>query len=110
IQYRKYKILLMGDATMNNESILMQKYNLYNVDVLKVGHHGSKTSTSEALLQATKPKIALISVGNNNRYGLPNKLVINKLQSLGAKILQTHTDGEVSILFRDNILLQTHTD
>ncbi|MDW8551746.1 DNA internalization-related competence protein ComEC/Rec2 [Staphylococcus nepalensis] len=110
IQYRKYKILLMGDATMNNESILMQKYNLYNVDVLKVGHHGSKTSTSEALLQATKPKIALISAGNNNRYGLPNKLVINKLQSLGAKILQTHTDGEVSILFRDNILLQTHTD
>ncbi|PTF33087.1 MBL fold metallo-hydrolase, partial [Staphylococcus cohnii] len=58
IQYKSYKILLMGDATNNNEENLIHKYHLYNVDILKVGHHGSRTSTSNNLLKAIRPKIA----------------------------------------------------
>ncbi|PTF61106.1 hypothetical protein BUY34_12710 [Staphylococcus cohnii] len=93
----------MGDATNNNEENLIHKYHLYNVDILKVGHHGSRTSTSNNLLKAIRPKIALISVGEKNKYRLPNPQIINRLKSFEIKIFQTNINGEVNILFKNQI-------
>ena len=53
----------MGDATVNNEDILMKRYNLPKIDILKVGHHGSRTSSSELFIKDIEPKISLISSG-----------------------------------------------
>ena len=103
IQYKSYKILLMGDATNNNEGNLIRKYHLYDIDILKVGHHGSRTSTSNILLKKIRPKIALISVGEKNKYRLPNPQIINRLKSFDIKIFQTNINGEVNILFKNQI-------
>ena len=94
-QYQNYKILLMADATTRNESEIIQKYNLKNIDILKIGHHGSDTSTSKEFIEATNPKISLISVGKNNRYGHPKKEVLNRLQN--SKVYRTDLMGSVLI-------------
>src|SRR5699024_12706757 len=103
-QYKSYKILLMENATNNNEEKLIHKYHLYNIDILKVGHHGSRTSTSNNLLKAIRPKIALISVGEKNKYRLPNPQIINRLKSFDIKIFKTNFNGEVSILDRKRVM------
>ncbi|SUM03444.1 DNA internalization-related competence protein ComEC/Rec2 [Staphylococcus devriesei] len=97
IDYLKYKILLMGDATKNNENILIQKYNLPKIDILKVGHHGSKTSSSEQFLNIIRPSISIISSGKHNKYPLPNEETIEKLKSFNSKIYNTQNDGEITI-------------
>ena len=68
-----HKFLFMGDAGVEVEEDLIQKYNLSDIDVLKVGHHGSKTSSSKLFIDEINPKYSIISVGKNNRYGHPNK-------------------------------------
>jgi maltose-binding protein MalE len=75
---------------------ILDKYNLSNVDVLKVGHHGSKTSSSKEFINVINPKYSIISVGKNNRYGHPNKEVLNNLSD--SKIYRTDQDG--SIMFK----------
>ncbi|WP_311764863.1 ComEC/Rec2 family competence protein [Paenibacillus agricola] len=72
-----------------------------SVDVLKVAHHGSKTSTSNTWLQAYQPKLAVISAGANNTYGHPHPLVVERLQQHGAQILRTDQMGEVQMIVRD---------
>ncbi len=91
-----YSFLFMGDAGSNVEKNLLQKYNLNNIDVLKVGHHGSKTSSSKLFINKINPKYSLISVGKNNRYSHPNKETLNNLES--SKIYRTDLNG--SILFK----------
>ncbi|WP_126123825.1 ComEC/Rec2 family competence protein, partial [Staphylococcus epidermidis] len=86
IQYNDINILLMGDATVNNEDILMKRYNLPKIDILKVGHHGSRTSSSELFIKDIEPKISLISSGKNNKYHLPNLDVIQRLKYYGSKV------------------------
>ncbi|RIM81593.1 ComEC/Rec2 family competence protein, partial [Staphylococcus xylosus] len=90
IEYNKIKMLFMGDASINNEQILLRNFELPKIDILKVGHHGSKTSTSNEFIQKIQPKICLVSVGKTNRYHLPNKEIITKLKSLGAKVFQSN--------------------
>lgn len=107
IQYNSYKILLMGDATNHNEEKLIHKYHLSNVNILKIGHHGSRTSTSNSLLQSIRPKIALISVGEKNKYGLPNRQIIDRLRYNNIKVFQTNVNGEVNILFKDQIEIKS---
>ncbi|WP_259337868.1 DNA internalization-related competence protein ComEC/Rec2 [Staphylococcus devriesei] len=97
IDYLKYKILLMVDATKNNENILIQKYNLPKIDILKVGHHGSKTSSSEQFLNIIRPSISIISSGKHNKYHLPNEETIEKLKSFNSKNYNTQNDGEITI-------------
>ncbi|MGZ2415907.1 competence protein ComEC [Staphylococcus caledonicus] len=97
IDYLKYKLLLMGDATKNNENILIHKYNLPKIDILKVGHHGSKTSSSEQFLNIIRPSISVISSGKHNKYHLPNEETIEKLKSFNSKIYNTQNDGEITI-------------
>ena len=60
-------------------------------------HHGSKTSSTEEFIKAVNPEIALIGVGENNKFGHPNKDVISKLENYGAKIYRTDNNGEISI-------------
>ena len=91
-----YKFMFMGDAGVDKEKDILDKYNLSNVDVLKVGHHGSKTSSSKEFIDEINPKYGVISVGKNNRYGHPNKEVLNNLEN--SKIYRTDQDG--SIMFK----------
>ena len=66
-----YKFMFMGDAGIDKEKDILEEYNISNIDVLKVGHHGSKTSSSEDFINEMSPKYSIISVGKNNRYGHP---------------------------------------
>ena len=75
-----YSFLFMGDASIKSEDILLNKYNISNIDILKVGHHGSKTSSSKNFIDEINPKYSIISVGKKNRYGHPNVSVLNTLE------------------------------
>ena len=79
-----------------NDSHHIEKYNLKYIDVLKVGHHGSKTSSSKTFIDEINPKYSVISVGKNNRYGHPNKEVLDNLEY--SMIYRTDQDG--SIMFK----------
>ena len=97
-----YKFMFMGDAGIEKEKCILNKYNLANIDVLKVGHHGSKTSSSKEFIDEIKPKYAIISVGKNNRYGHPNKEVLNNLDN--SKIYRTDQDGSIMLKIKNNKL------
>ena len=88
-----YKFMFMGDASITTEKEILDKYNLPDIDVLKVGHHGSNTSSSEEFIAEIKPKYSVISVGKNNRYGHPNKEVLDNLGE--SKIYRTDQDGSI---------------
>ncbi len=90
------KFLFMGDAGIKIEQELIRRYgNLLDVDVLIVGHHGSKSSTSQELLDAARPTYAVISSGADNRYGHPHKLVLERLEEQGVMTLRTDKLGNV---------------
>ena len=97
-----YKFMFMGDAGVEKEKDLLNKYNLSNVDVLKVGHHGSKTSSSKEFINVINPKYSIISVEKNNRYGHPNKEALNNLE--GSKIYRTDEDGSIMFKIKNNEL------
>jgi competence protein ComEC len=92
----------MGDAGVEVEEDLIEKYNLKNIDILKVGHHGSKTSSSKSFINEIKPNYSIISVGKNNRYGHPNKEVLNNLEQ--SKIYRTDQEGSIMFKFKNNKL------
>ncbi len=92
----------MGDAGIDKEKDIIEKYNLSNIDILKVGHHGSKTSSSEYFIDEIKPKYSIISVGKNNRYGHPNKEVLNNLEN--TKIYRTDKNGSIMFKIKNNKL------
>lgn len=90
-----YKFLFMGDASIKTEEYLLNNYILPNVDILKVGHHGSYTSTSTDFINVIKPKYSVISVGENNMYKHPNKSVLDILDN--TKLLRTDVDGTIEV-------------
>jgi competence protein ComEC len=92
----KASALFTGDAPLSVEKYLINNYRKYlDVDVLKLGHHGSRTSTSELFLRATTPELALISAGRDNSYGHPHKEVTDLLTRLGISSFSTQTEGTV---------------
>ena len=97
-----YMFMFMGDAGVEKEKDILDKYNLSNIDVLKVGHHGSKTSSSKEFINEINPKYSIISVGKNNRYGHPNKEVLNNLEN--TKIYRTDQDGSIMFKIKNNKL------
>jgi len=101
-ELNNYKFLLMGDAGVEVEQDLIEKYNLQDIDVLKVGHHGSKTSSSDEFVNEVNPKYSVISVGKNNRYGHPNNEVLNNLKD--SKIYRTDIDGSIVFEIKNNKL------
>lgn len=90
-------ILLTGDAEASAETEMISAGDDLRADVLKVGHHGSKTSSSEEFLDAVNPDYAVISVGAGNTYGHPHASVLRRLRDHGAKIFRTDENGDVTI-------------
>ena len=74
----------------------MQEYEDIGCDILKVGHHGSKTSTCDEFIKYLEPDVAIISCGENNRYGHPHKSVVQILQNNHVKIRRTDKEGTIS--------------
>ena len=91
-----YKFMFMGGAGVEKEKEILEKYNLSNIDVLKVGRHGSKTSRGRTFINKINPKYSIISAGKNNRYGHTNKEVLNDLKQ--SKVYRADQDG--SIMFK----------
>lgn len=89
------KFLFMGDATMKEEIDLINSGQDMNIDVLKLSHHGSKTSTSQLFLERTTPDIAFASMGYKNRYGHPHKEVLDRLGAI--PFYRTDTQGRIKI-------------
>ena len=92
----------MGDASSITEKEILSKYNLPYIDVLKVGHHGSKTSSSEEFINEINPKYSIISVDKNNRYGHPNKEALKTLDN--AKVYRTDQDESIMFKIKNNKL------
>lgn len=95
----KLNYLFMGDASIEVEKAFIDQYNQLDVDVLKVGHHGSKTSSSLSFIHQIRPLISVISSGRNNRYRHPHEEVIDILKKENSLILNTQTQGSISIYF-----------
>ena len=102
LKYNEIKFLFMGDASTIVEQDLLSKYNLKDIDFLKIGHHGSKTSSSKEFITKTNPKYSIISVGKNNSYGHPNKEVLENLKD--SKIYRTDQDGSIMFKIKNNKL------
>ena len=98
LHYGKFTMLFTGDAEAPVEDYLQQKYgSKLKADVLKVGHHGSKSSSIYKFISKVKPKYALISCGNKQIYNHPNKNVVGSLEHLGAKVLTTYDHGNLTV-------------
>lgn len=100
LRYGKREFLLPGDAEKQAENSILSENDasMIGADVLKVGHHGSKNSTTPEFLGAVHPSIAIISAGENNPYGHPSPELLARLQSVGAIILRTDRNGAVQVL------------
>ena len=88
----------MGDAGVKVEGDLVEKYNLKDIDVLKVGHHGSNIRSSKSFIDTIELKYSIISVGKNNRYGHVNKEVLDNINK--TKILRTDNDGTIEFIIK----------
>ncbi len=100
LNYQEHKFLFMGDASIERERDILDKYRLGNIEFLKVGHHGSNTSSDKMFLGSLNPRYSFISVGKNNRYGHPKKSVLDTLKN--SEIYRTDLDGSIEIKLSDN--------
>lgn len=98
VQYGMVRFLLVGDAESPEEAWVVARWgDSLHADVLKVGHHGSATSSSDAFLDAVRPRLALVSVGAHNRYGHPSADVLSRLARRRAMVLRTDLLGTVVV-------------
>lgn len=91
------KVLMTGDVEQAGEQEIMRQWNLPQIDLLKVAHHGSRTSSGEKWLQSIQPRMAVISVGRNNRFGHPSPEVLNRFKKRGVDIWRTDQDGAITV-------------
>ncbi len=97
VRYKDAAILLTGDAEMEAERGMVESGLELRSDVLKAGHHGSKSSSSEFFLKAVEPRIVVISVGARNSYGHPAPEVLERFEAIGARIYRTDRDGAIIV-------------
>lgn len=97
LTYKKNSFLFTGDASSESENDMLSANENLAADVLKVGHHGSSTATTKKFLDAVHPSYAVISVGKDNSYGLPDSEIIQRIQNSGIKLLRTDNNGTVVI-------------
>lgn len=95
LEYGENSFLFTGDLTVEGEEVLVKSGKDISAGILKVGHHGSKYSTSQAFLEKVKPREAVISVGAENRYGHPAGEVVDRLEADGVEIKRTDKAGDV---------------
>lgn len=113
LEYYNFSVLFTGDIEKVAEERILELYkntNNLKSNILKVAHHGSKTSTTEKFINLVTPKIALIGVGQNNTFGHPNSSVIERLNKYKCEIFRTDIDGEISIFVdkKGKIKINTH--
>ena len=105
LKLSNYKFIFMGDASIDVENKLIKTYSLNNIDVLKVGHHGSKTSSSKDFINYINPKYSIISVGKNNLFGHPNKEVLKVLEQ--SQVFRTDINGSIEFkITKENLLVK----
>lgn len=92
--------LFTGDLEEEGEELLASTYPYLRADVLKVAHHGSKTSSTAPFLRLIQPSIAIVSVGERNRYGHPDKEVIERFEKMGTEVWRTDKQGAISYVFK----------
>lgn len=95
LNINNYSFLFMGDAGVNKEKDILLDYKLNKIDFIKIGHHGSNTSTSKEFIEKISPRNSIISVGKNNKYGHPKQSVLDTLES--SKIYRTDLKGTIEI-------------
>lgn len=98
VRFGAFAALLTGDAPIEVEEAFATKVG--DVDVLKVGHHGSRTSTSDEFLSRVLPEVGIVSVGKRNRYGHPHPTVLERLKRFGVRVVRTDHEGTVTIRFK----------
>ncbi len=103
LTYGSQAFILTGDATIKVEQQLLIAKTLLSAQVLKAGHHGSKTSSSPAFIKAVSPIYAIISAGKNNRYGHPHQITLDNLKAAQAQILRTDEEGSIVCLSSQNV-------
>ena len=107
LNYKKFSMLFTGDIEEIAEEEILKIYkDELKSDILKVAHHGSKTSTSKDFLEIVSPQIALIGVGENNKFGHPNNVVLDRLKDINCKIYRTDKDGEITLKMNKNICIK----
>jgi competence protein ComEC len=92
----KVSFLFTGDAGIQAEEDLMQDGMNVQADILKVGHHGSRTASGQAFIDAVKPEVSIVSVGAGNKYGLPDEDALARIQAV-SKLYRTDSDGSVVV-------------
>lgn len=101
LHYKNFSMLFTGDIEEIAETEILNYYQskteLLNSDILKVAHHGSKSSSTKQFLNIVNPRIAVIGVGKNNKFGHPNKQVLDRIRELNASIFRTDLNGEITI-------------
>lgn len=97
LTYGNFSMMFTGDAEKEEEASILSQKGTFKSDVLKVGHHGSRTSTSPEFLKAVAPKEAFISCGQGNDYGHPHKVTVDKLNKAKIHIYRTDRDGTVTL-------------
>ena len=95
VTFGKASFLFTGDLVKENEAVMLKEYKDVKSTVLKVGHHGSKTSSSKEFVEAVSPKYAVFCVGANNTFGHPRPEVVKLMEDVGAKIYRTDRDGAI---------------
>ena len=96
-----FDLLITGDMNSANEAVLAERKELPDIEVLLVGHHGSRDASSTALLRAVTPEVGIISVGADNTYGHPTDEALRRLVGMGAEIYRTDRQGSVSIVLHE---------
>lgn len=109
-QFNNHSVLFMGDLGMKGEQELLKQYPLLKVDYIKLGHHGSNTSSSLTFLHQIEPRLAIISAGRNNRYQHPHPEVLERLQQENIHVHTTSIQGEGDLILTTlgSIFINTH--
>ncbi len=103
LNYNNFKILFMGDAGIEKEKDILETYDLNNIDFIKIGHHGSNTSSGKNFIKTINPKTCLISVGKDNKFGHPKESVLKTLNDY-CQIYRTDQDGSIMLKIKNNKL------
>lgn len=107
VSWQDWRAILVGDLEATGERALLQRHgggNRLHAHILKVGHHGSATSTSNEFLAAIRPRLAIIQVGRGNRYGHPDPAVLRRLEQAGVTVLRNDIDGAVWLRLKSGVM------
>lgn len=107
-----FQALFTGDLVVTGEEQLLKQYpQIHHIDILKAGHHGSKTSSSQRFVETLLPQLTIFSTGENNRYGHPHQEVVERFQSYGLQMIDTKDSGTIEITVTDEgmVVFRSHS-